>query len=627
MLSVSSRTERYHQPDRNSRGSSQFHQHSDSIDSLRATVDEPAPTLRLHEPLNVHVNSPSEDGTDFGGLTGLHSNKTTASVSPSTSSLATIDTSVSPHHRQQRQPHQRQRQNSSNHLIVPPVWHSAGIDEEDAEGDELQRPPTPDLRRIDLDLTDLSDGLRILIVEDTHLRAGTLYFEDTSLPYSSKLNSCEISRTRGCLIRLDQMEKVESPPTPTSLPRLNPNFLASSGKRRRLGEIRLEAWQVIQQAVLEVVPASPRQLPPGTRVCAAWSSTLANNLYPGFISEANANRPPLAKGCLPIDFDDGDHAEVPLHRIRMLPDHFANLTELVGATTANSNPGVKPATSPTIFGVAQQVHSSPVYPASIKVKRRESTSKRLHLANGGGSTSTEPSPPIRENDWLGDWQERKESIQNVKEPLEIIWKPRGKLRRKHNGMPCYKSLKRNKDGLIVTLGDVVKFNSGGNGQAYLGEVKLICVPRHGELSPLVYASWFYCPQEAGEDGKRVAGCEGAVFLTDHVDDNEANCIIGRVQIARNYSEFRLARQRINESSSLKDENKECHASDRQVLLPDDDLTSLSGSSGNDSGSDEALPAYFVAGKFDPLARRVITWDPDLSAELHLKTPPASPDVQ
>lgn len=29
-----------------------------------------------------------------------------------------------------------------------------------------------------------------------------------------------------------------------------------------------------------------------------------------------------------VDFDDGDHREVPLNRIRMLPDHFANLTEL-----------------------------------------------------------------------------------------------------------------------------------------------------------------------------------------------------------------------------------------------------------------------------------------------------------
>lgn len=92
------------------------------------------------------------------------------------------------------------------------------------------------------------------------------------------------------------MEKVESPPPL----RLSPGTSNSGGgaggsgsaslftagvKRRRLGEIRLHAWQVLQQAVLEVVPVSISQLPPGTRVCAAWSDTLAINLYPGVISE------------------------------------------------------------------------------------------------------------------------------------------------------------------------------------------------------------------------------------------------------------------------------------------------------------------------------------------------------
>lgn len=49
--------------------------------------------------------------------------------------------------------------------------------------------------------------------------------------------------------------------------------------------MRLQAWQVVQQAVLEVVPESVVQIPPGTRVCAAWSDTLANNLYPGVVAD------------------------------------------------------------------------------------------------------------------------------------------------------------------------------------------------------------------------------------------------------------------------------------------------------------------------------------------------------
>ncbi len=59
----------------------------------------------------------------------------------------------------------------------------------------------------------------------------------------------------------------------------------ASGKRRRQTEIRLQAWQVLQQAVLDVGSTSKRQLPVGTRVCAGWSHSLANNMYPGFITE------------------------------------------------------------------------------------------------------------------------------------------------------------------------------------------------------------------------------------------------------------------------------------------------------------------------------------------------------
>ncbi|VEL11429.1 unnamed protein product [Protopolystoma xenopodis] len=36
----------------------------------------------------------------------------------------------------------------------------------------------------------------------------------------------------------------------------------------------------------------------------------------------------LESGCVPIDFDDGDHRQVPISRVRRLPDHFSNLCEL-----------------------------------------------------------------------------------------------------------------------------------------------------------------------------------------------------------------------------------------------------------------------------------------------------------
>lgn len=127
---------------------------------------------------------------------------------------------------------------------------------------------------------------------------------------------------------------------------------------------------------------------------------------------------------------------------------------------------------------------------------------------------------------------------------------------------------------------------------------------------------FYCPEEAGEDGKRVANYEGAVFVTDHVDDNEATCIISRVQIARNYAEYRLSRQKKVAEPTEETEKQAPHC--------EDELTSILGDSEGDSSSDEELPTYFIAGKFDPLTGRVLAWDPDLSAELHLQMSSSSP---
>ncbi|KAH9281890.1 BAH and coiled-coil domain-containing protein 1 [Echinococcus granulosus] len=614
---------------------------SESVDSCEVAFDVSTSPLRLREQLTIQMKDTADPHQS--GSSAHHSAKTTASLSPSTSSLATIDTSsVSSHHPPQRRPPppqrtsksslRRQRKASLEHFAAPLIaYDKAKLDEAEEEGmdDELlQRPPTPDLRRIDLDLSDLSNGLRILLIEDTHLRAGTLYLEDASTSYSSERDN---AHDRQCLIRLDQPEKVESPPPLRLAPGTSSScgvggsggasFFTTSVKRRRLGEVRLHAWQVLQQAVLEVVPASIRQLPPGTRICAAWSDTLAINLYPGVISELDPDKPLPADNCLCIDFDDGDHREVPLRHIRMLPDHFANLNEL---GRASCTPIACATNTDTVE--AHRSHTSPqLSPVSPKGKRMVSVTQRSRLVNGGTSSLKEPSPAVHGgNNWLNNWPKDEEK---VKPPLRVIWKPHGRLRKRYNGMPCYRSLRRNRDGLVVRLGDVVKFNSGGNDQAYLGEIKIIYAPRHNELSPLVCASCvsrliprFYCPEEAGEDGKRVANYEGAVFVTDHTDDNEATCIINRVQIARNYTEYRLSRQ--GKFTELAKENE------KQAPPCEDEPTSVvDDSEEGDSSSDGELPTYFIAGKFDPLTGRVLAWDPDLSTELHLQVSTSPPPPQ
>lgn len=115
-----------------------------------------------------------------------------------------------------------------------------------------------------------------------------------------------------------------------------------------------------------------------------------------------------------------------------------------------------------------------------------------------------------------------------------------------------------------------------------------------------YFAWklsrFYYPVEAGAAGKLAGRYEGAIFATDHVDGNDATCIIGHVNVARSLSEYRSAMSAA--ATGTKDNQK-------------DDGESVS------KGSNEEPFQYFVAGIYAPRRRKVISWDPDLKAELHL----------
>ncbi|VEL35919.1 unnamed protein product [Protopolystoma xenopodis] len=54
--------------------------------------------------------------------------------------------------------------------------------------------------------------------------------------------------------------------------------------RRRQSEVMLFGWQVVQQAVREIlVDSIADELRVGSRVCASWSEQLAANLYPGTV--------------------------------------------------------------------------------------------------------------------------------------------------------------------------------------------------------------------------------------------------------------------------------------------------------------------------------------------------------
>ncbi|VDM01149.1 unnamed protein product [Schistocephalus solidus] len=646
--------------------------------------------------------------------------RATSSISPSTSSLTTADT-FSPSIRATSTggPSAEMSPSTKHHhesvlglpeedaeFRKPPtsVWvdaaaaHTWNHDEEQVEG--LTRLPNPPaepsilkLQRIDLDLSDLSDGLRILLIEDTHLRAGTLY----SVASSEGEESHDfVDRTsalnRLFRIQLDGEKPVSTPSAAESGNRLSPGRSTASKtsalspgpvssfgrgtERRRQGEAILQAWQLPQQAVLEVIPAFTRQLPPGTRVCASWSEKLAAYLYPGKVSDKDS-RSTSEPDSVCVSFDDGDEREVHISKIRILPDNFANLAELREAAAFPSP------LSPENFARARHASASSALFKSSKRRPRQSVDR----LNPVSSVVSEPGSlvcPVPRSQSMSLKRRRMRIRREISVDLDgpsqlvdikaedpcnvanehvvehenqsdlvdingtsaanpakvatptILWKPKGKTRRRYQGMYCYRALERKTDGLRVFVGDVVEFNSGRNGTVYLGEVRQICYAPESS-APVVFASWFYYPDEAGPDGRLVEGWKGAIFSSSHTDENEAECIIGRVGVAPTLADFISANEehlnRRAKKTSQRTRSDAPQTSDqelgkntyRQPKPPSKRRRREATSqlvrkdfSPESSEEDQAdVPRYFVAGKFDPVGNRVLSWDADLARTLQL----------
>lgn len=95
-----------------------------------------------------------------------------------------------------------------------------------------------------------------------------------------------------------------------------------------------------------------------------------NALFPFFSAKADSSK--SLTDCPCIDFDDGDHRAVPLHRIRILPDYFSNLTEL-GVVTMEGR------RSQTSLSSNLSISFSPALP-SISDNQRLNSRKRWQKA-------------------------------------------------------------------------------------------------------------------------------------------------------------------------------------------------------------------------------------------------------
>lgn len=75
--------------------------------------------------------------------------------------------------------------------------------------------------------------------------------------------------------------------------------------------------EVQRDAVLEIIPTSPSEVPPGTRLCAYWSQQY-RCLYPGTAAQPGTPDANPKKQYISVEFDDGDSGRIAMGDIRLL---------------------------------------------------------------------------------------------------------------------------------------------------------------------------------------------------------------------------------------------------------------------------------------------------------------------
>ncbi|CAH8498451.1 unnamed protein product [Dicrocoelium dendriticum] len=199
------------------------------------------------------------------------------------------------------------------------------------------------------------------------------------------------------------------------------------------------------------------------------------------------------------------------------------------------------------------------------------------------------------------------------------WSILEKLKRRKHGRLCCRSIVRETDGSVVSIGDAVEFSSE-NDDVYLGEVREI---QWNETinNLVVVAAWFYHPKETGSVGSQITYIKGALFATAHLDENEARCINRRVTVLTSYAEYRRRMGTIESKTDANRNDGVGRKSDDPHRCSDEPQTTIVADPFESSDTQDAQSTatsertedamYFIAGKYDPVNRRVLSWDPDI----------------
>ncbi|KFO25355.1 Trinucleotide repeat-containing gene 18 protein [Fukomys damarensis] len=153
-------------------------------------------------------------------------------------------------------------------------------DEHLPRGGAVERPLTPAPRSCVIDKDELQDGLRVLIPMDDKL----LYAGHVHTVHSPDIYRVVVEGERGNRPHIYCLE------------------------------------QLLQEAIIDVRPASTRFLPQGTRIAAYWSQQY-RCLYPGTVVRGLLDLEDDGD-LITVEFDDGDTGRIPLSHIRLLPPDY-----------------------------------------------------------------------------------------------------------------------------------------------------------------------------------------------------------------------------------------------------------------------------------------------------------------
>ncbi|KAL4240920.1 heterochromatin assembly [Mactra antiquata] len=302
--------------------------------------------------------------------------------------------------------------------------------------------------------------------------------------------------------------------------------------------------EILKDAIKDTKALNGDQITEGTRICAYWSQQFSC-LYPGTISRGSPN-PITDKTLYNVEFDDGDTGKIPLDHIRIIPQDFPHVEY-------DPNPLLlltkRRRTLSTTESTSNDVRKSTSEPVkdTIKVKRgpgRPPKTERLLSNESVGDEdvfikdSPKQSNEKKNENGTKPEKERKSSQQVVLFRPRDLWTWSGSST-KRPGMKgkakkeYYKTIIRGRE--TISVGESAVFLSTGRPNLpYVGRIESFWEGWGGQM--VVKVKWFYHPEET-KGGKRLQNMKGALFRSDHEDENDVQTISHKCEVLP-YNEYR-----------------------------------------------------------------------------------------